>query len=147
MSEPLWKKRLDVDELNRMCVPTIHSPLGIRFTEITPNSLSAEMPVDERTKQPFGVLHGGASVVLAESLGSMATYLVLEGEDHAAFGIEINANHVKAARRGVVTGTARNVHLGRSLHVWQIEVRDSVGDLICTSRLTVLVKEPRVRPT
>ena len=132
-----------------MCVPTIHSPLGIRFTELTPDSLSAEIATSMmRTKQPFGVLHGGASVVLAESLGSMATYLVLEGEDRSAIGIEINANHVKAARqRGVVTKTARNIHLGRSLHVWQIEIRDSSGDLVCTSRLTVLVKEPRVRPT
>jgi len=147
MSDSIWKKPVEVEELNRLCVPTIHAALGIRFTSFGPNWLSAEMPVDERTKQPFGVLHGGASVVLAESLGSMASYLVLEESDRGALGIEVNANHVKAARSGLVTGTARPVHLGRSLHVWSIEVRDAGGDLLCTSRLTVLVREQKARPT
>ncbi len=147
MSETIWKKPVDLETLNRLCVPTIHSALGIQFSAFGEDFLSAEMPVDERTKQPFGVLHGGASVVLAESLGSMASYLALEGEDRAAFGIEINANHVKTARNGRVTGTARPIHLGQSVHVWQIEVRDSQGDVVCTSRLTVLVREPKARPT
>jgi 1,4-dihydroxy-2-naphthoyl-CoA hydrolase len=147
MSEPIWKKEVNLDRLNQLCTPTIHGALGIRFSAVGSDWLSGEMPVDERTRQPFGVLHGGASVVLAESLGSMASYLVLEGEDRAAYGIEVNANHVKAARKGIVTGTAKPVHLGQNLHVWQIEVRDSSDDLICSSRLTVLVRESKVRPT
>jgi len=146
MSETLWKKTVDVGELNRICERTIHAALGIRFTEVGANWISAEMPVDERTKQPFGVLHGGASVVLAESLGSMGTYLALEGADRAAYGIEINASHLKAARNGFVTGTARAVRIGNSLHVWQIEVRDGTGDLVCLVRLTVSIREPKVRP-
>ena len=146
MSDSLWKKPDDVHELNHICERTIHAALGIRFTELGPDSISAEMPVDERTKQPFGVLHGGASVVLAESLGSMASYLALEGADRAAYGIEVNASHLKAARNGTVTGTARAVRIGRGLHVWQIEVRDGTGDLVCLVRLTVTIRETKARP-
>jgi 1,4-dihydroxy-2-naphthoyl-CoA hydrolase len=146
MSDGIWKKHVELDKLNDLCIPTIHTALGIRFTEVGPDFISGEMPVDERTKQPFGVLHGGASVVLAESLGSMASYLAIEGEDRTAFGIEVNANHLKAARNGVVTGRAQAVHIGQNVHVWQIEIRDSAGDLVCTSRLTVLVRASRVRP-
>lgn len=128
-----------------MCEGTIHAPLGIRFTAVGPDWISAEMPVDERTKQPFGVLHGGASVVLAESLGSMASHLALEGDDRAAYGIEISASHLKAVRNGAVTGTAKPVRVGNSLHVWQIEIRDGTGDLACLVRLTVTIREPRAR--
>jgi uncharacterized protein (TIGR00369 family) len=146
MSDTLWKKADDIAELNRICERTIHAALGIRFTEFRGDSISAEMPVDERTRQPFGVLHGGASVVLAESLGSMASYLALEGNDRAAYGIEVNASHLKAARNGTVTGTARAIRIGKSLHVWQIEVRDGTGDLVCLARLTVTIREPKARP-
>jgi 1,4-dihydroxy-2-naphthoyl-CoA hydrolase len=139
MGEPIWRKRLSVEELNKICEGCIHSSLGIQFTEVGDDFLSGSMPVDERTKQPFGVLHGGASVVLAESLGSMASYLV-GAEGQQGFGIEVNANHVKAARYGTVFGTARPEHLGGTLHVWRIEIRDEAGALTCTSRLTVLLR-------
>lgn len=147
MSERLWKKDLSVDQLNAFCAGTIHDSLGIRYTEIGGDFIAGEMPVDARTRQPFGLLHGGASVVLAESLGSIASYLAYAGDDHAAYGIEVNANHVKAARDGKVTGRATAIHLGQSLHVWEIRISDGGGALTCVARLTVMVRERKARPT
>lgn len=138
---PIWSQPLSVAELNAMATETIHASLGIAFTEIGEDYLRATMPVDARTKQPFGLLHGGASVVLAESLGSMASWLVA-GADRAAVGIEVNANHVKAARHGHVTGTVRAVHLIRTLHVWEIRVTNEQDQLVSIVRLTVLISSP-----
>jgi len=123
----------------------MHDAIGLVFTEVGANFLVAELPVDSRTKQPYGILHGGASAVLAESLGSVASNLVLP-DGWEALGIELNANHLKAVREGKVTGRVEAVHLGRTLHVWEIRIHDTAGALTCVSRLTVLVRE-RKAPT
>jgi 1,4-dihydroxy-2-naphthoyl-CoA hydrolase len=141
----LWKRTSSVAELNQRCEGTIHDSLGIQFTALTEDSISASMPVDARTVQPIGLLHGGASVVLAESLGSMASILAVE-EGALAVGVEVNANHVRSARNGVVTGTARPIHIGQTIHVWSIEIRDSMDQLVCVSRLTTSIRGPKVRP-
>ncbi|EEQ04314.1 Thioesterase superfamily protein [Yersinia rohdei ATCC 43380] len=112
--------------------------LGIEFTRLSDDELEATMPVDNRTKQPFGLLHGGASVVLAESLGSMAGYLCTQ-EGQQVVGLEINANHLKAVRAGSVRGCCRAIHAGRSHQVWQIDIFDEQNQLCCTSRLTTAV--------
>ncbi|NQD36189.1 hotdog fold thioesterase [Permianibacter sp. IMCC34836] len=112
--------------------------LGIEFVALTDNSLSARMPVDQRTRQPFGLLHGGANVVLAETLGSVAGNLVVP-DDKMVVGVEINANHLRAVRDGFVTGTTTPVHLGRSTQVWDIRIEDADGKLSCVSRLTLAV--------
>jgi len=117
--------------------------LGIVFTEINEDSLVATMPVDERTVQPFGILHGGASVSLAESLGSVAALLSIDSTKFNPVGIEINANHIRSARTGLVTGTATAVHIGRSTHVWAINIVDEAGKLICTSRITMAIIEKK----
>jgi 1,4-dihydroxy-2-naphthoyl-CoA hydrolase len=140
----LWKRTSSVAELNERCEGTIHDSLGIQFTALTEDSISASMPVDARTVQPIGLLHGGASVVLAESLGSMASILAVE-EGTLAVGIEVNANHVRSARNGVVTGTARPIHIGQTIHVWGIEIRDSTDQLVCVSRLTTSIRAPKAR--
>jgi 1,4-dihydroxy-2-naphthoyl-CoA hydrolase len=118
---------------------TMGAFLGIEWCGLGPDYLQARMPVDERTKQPYGLLHGGASCVLAETIGSVASALVT---DHRAFycvGLEINANHIRSAREGFVTGTARPLHLGATTHVWDIKILDAQDKLICVSRLTVAI--------
>jgi uncharacterized protein (TIGR00369 family) len=112
--------------------------LGIVFTEIGPDYLRGTMPVDERTRQPYGLLHGGASVLLAETLGSSAGGLCTPA-DRICVGVEINANHVRAVREGLVTGTARPLHLGSRIQVWEIRIEDEKGRLACISRLTLAV--------
>jgi 1,4-dihydroxy-2-naphthoyl-CoA hydrolase len=120
------------------------SHLGIEFTELGPNFIIAKMPVDARTHQPFGLLHGGASVALAETLGSVAAQLTL-AENQYAVGLEINANHIKGVRNGWVFGKAVPVHIGRSTQVWEIRITEEEGKLVCLSRITmsVLTKSPR----
>jgi uncharacterized protein (TIGR00369 family) len=117
---------------------TAMAPLGIVFTEVGPDYLRATMPVDARTRQPYGLLHGGASVLLAETLGSSAGMLCVD-EDSIVVGIEINANHLRGVRDGLVTGTTRPLHLGRSTQVWEIRIEDDAGRLVCVSRLTLAV--------
>lgn len=135
----IWKTPSTVQQLNGMHVGTMTEYLGIEFTEIGADFLRATMPVNERTRQPYGVLHGGASVVLAETLGSTGATMCLDVEQFQCVGQEINANHVRAARTGLVTGTARAVHLGGRSHVWTIDIVNADGKLVCTSRLTVAV--------
>jgi len=115
--------------------------LGIEFTEIGPDFLRARMPVDARTRQPFGILHGGASVALAETLGSFAAALVVDRSKQRVVGQEINANHVRAVSDGFVIGTARPVHLGRRSHVWEIRINDEQERLVCISRITMYVMD------
>ena len=117
---------------------TAMEPLGIRFTELGPDYLRGTMPVDKRTHQPYGLLHGGASVLLAETLGSSAGGLCAP-EGKGVVGIEINANHLRGVREGVVTGTARPLHVGRQTQVWEIKVEDERGKLVCVSRITLAV--------
>jgi len=131
-------RQVALQELQKFNEATMGGTLGIVFTDLGLGHLSASMPVDSRTLQPFGLLHGGASVALAETLGSVAAFLTLE-PGYAAVGLEINANHIKGVRSGLVVGTARPVHTGRTTQVWQIEIVDAEGDLVCTSRITMSI--------
>lgn len=125
-------------ELDALSADTAIARLGIAFTEVGDDYLCATMPVDARTVQPYGLLHGGASVLLAETLGSSAGNLCV-AEGQRVVGIEINANHLRAVTGGLVTGTARPLHLGRSTQVWEIRIEDESGRLACVSRLTLAV--------
>lgn len=143
---PPWKRRPSLDQLNALTPGTLGEALGIQLTALDDEALRGTMPVDPRTRQPFGLLHGGASVALAETLGSLAAWLCLDDpEREHAVGLEINANHVRALREGVVTGSARPEHLGRSTQVWSIRIEDEAGRLVCVSRLTmaVVARTPR----
>lgn len=142
----LWKTQPDIDQLNARQKGTIGEVLDIRFEGFTDDSLSASMVVDQRTHQPFGLLHGGASVVLAESVGSMASYLCIDTTRFYCVGLEINANHLRGVRSGRVTATARPVHIGRSTHVWDIRLSTEDGKLNCISRLTIAVIAPGDNP-
>lgn len=133
-----FRAPVDLDALNAAARDTLIAHLGIVFTEAGPDWLRATMPVDARTLQPYGLLHGGASVVLAETLGSSAGNLCV-GPDRICVGLEINANHLRAARAGVVTGTARPLHVGRATQVWEIRIEDAAGKPVCVSRLTLAV--------
>ncbi|MFC0676464.1 hotdog fold thioesterase [Lysobacter korlensis] len=135
---PLFKNPPSLDALNALSNETAMQPLGIVFTEIGPDFLRGTMPVDARTRQPYGLLHGGASVLLAETLGSTAGNLCT-GEGRRCVGIEINANHLRAVRDGHVTGTARALHVGGRTQVWEIRIEDPRGRLVCVSRLTLAV--------
>jgi uncharacterized protein (TIGR00369 family) len=133
-----FRRPPDLDALNALSPGTAIAHLGIVFTDAGPDHITATMPVDTRTRQPYGLLHGGASVLLAETLGSSAGNLCVP-DDRICVGIEINANHLRAARDGVVTGTARPLHVGRSTQVWDIRIEDAAGRLVCSSRLTLAV--------
>jgi 1,4-dihydroxy-2-naphthoyl-CoA hydrolase len=117
--------------------------LGIEWIEIGDNFLKAKMPVDDRTKQPYGLLHGGASCVLAETIGSIASAMVIDQNRFQCVGLEINANHVHSAIEGFVTGVAMPLHLGKSTHVWDIRIYNENGKMVCVSRLTVAIIEKR----
>ena len=134
----LFRTGTTIDELNALSKNTAMEPLGIRFTEIGPDFLRGTMPVDARTRQPYGLLHGGASVLLAETLGSSAGGLCTP-QGKGVVGIEINANHLRGVREGLVTGTARPLHVGGSTQVWEIRIEDEAGRLVCVSRLTLAV--------
>jgi uncharacterized protein (TIGR00369 family) len=134
----IWKKDVSVEELTRSHAKTAVDRLGIEFLEVGDDFIRARVPVDERTVQPFRILHGGVSVVLAETLGSCgAHYSAPEG--HRAVGLDINANHIRSASSGWVTGTARAVHIGRTTQVWQIDMTNDAGQLTCVSRITMAV--------
>lgn len=134
----IWQREVTLEQLNLHSKGTMVEHLGIRFIALNDNSIEAIMPVDNRTRQPFGLLHGGASVTLAETLGSMAGYLCTQGEQQVV-GLEINANHVRSAREGEVRGVCRATHIGRTHQVWQIEIYGPDSRLCCTSRLTTAV--------
>jgi 1,4-dihydroxy-2-naphthoyl-CoA hydrolase len=139
----LWFREYTLEELNQIMVDTLISHVGIEFIEIGDDFLRARMPVDQRTRQPMGILHGGASVVLAETLGSAASNLAINRDEYYAVGLEINANHVRSVASGYVIGTARPLHLGKSTQVWEMQIRGEDGNLVCVSRMTnvVLKKE------
>ena len=141
----IWKQSTDLGRINAWNHNTLVEHLGMRVTEIGADYVRGTMPVDARTRQPFGLLHGGASVALAESLGSLAGNLCLDLATEMAIGLDINANHVRAATAGVVTGTARSLHLGRTTQVWEIRIEDERARLVCISRLTLAVV-PRPSP-
>lgn len=138
----IWKKPIDLERLNATSVNTLIEHLGIVYTGFDDNSISAMMPVTSLTHQPLGMLHGGASVVLAETLGSVAANFCVSN-DFYCVGLEVNANHIRAIRNGNVIGTATPIHLGATTQVWQTSIVDHRDRLICTSRLTVAVLKQR----
>jgi 1,4-dihydroxy-2-naphthoyl-CoA hydrolase len=135
----IWKQPIDLARINGWSRGTMMETLDIRFTEAGDDWIRGTMPVDHRTQQPFGLLHGGASVVLAETLGSSAALLTLDVEKEIAVGLDINANHIRGVRSGLVTGTAKAIHLGRTTQVWEIRIEEEAGKLVCLSRLTMAV--------
>lgn len=140
----IWFKQFTIDELNKISAETMVGHLGIVFTESGDDYLKARMPVDQRTIQPAGLLHGGASVALAETLGSVGAYLTVDPAKYDCVGMEINANHLRPVRSGFVTGMGRPVHLGRKTQVWQIDITDDRQRLIAVSRITLSVV-PRLK--
>jgi len=135
----IWKIKPEVDKVNQMSQNTMLSAIGIEFTELGDDFIKATMPVDHRTRQPMGLLHGGASAALAESLGSFASHLVVDSTKFNCVGLEINANHIRPKTEGFVSGTAKPIHLGSKTHIWEIKIKDERGKLICISRLTIAV--------
>jgi len=135
----IWKHEPTLEQLNRRGKGSMVEHLGITFTALGQDYLSASMPVDHRTKQPAGLLHGGASVVLAETVGSVAGSLCVDLHRHFCVGLEVNANHLRAIRAGLVVGTAKPLHLGQRTQVWQIDIVDEDGWQITSSRLTLAI--------
>ena len=135
----MFRRKPDIEQLNAHARGTLIEALGIEFTEAGPDFLRGRMPVDQRSKQPYGLLHGGASVALAETLGSAAGNCCLDGDRSVAVGLEISANHLRPVTQGWVIGTARPIHIGRSTQVWDIRIEDDAGHQTCVSRLTLAV--------
>ena len=130
-----------IDKIHNRSSSTMVENLGIKITDIGENFVSGKMPVDERTKQPFGLLHGGASVALAETLGSVGAGMNIDRASQSVVGIEINANHLKAVKRGWVFGKANAIRIGRKIQVWEIDIKDENDNFVCKSRLTLAVIE------
>ena len=134
-----WFKDFTVEELNGRPKNHIGALLGIEFTKIGDDFIEGTMPVDERTHQPAGILHGGASVVLAETLGSIASYMLIDPEKYVAVGLEVNANHLRPLKSGLVKGMCTPIHIGAKTHIWDIKLFNDRGKMSCISRLTVAV--------
>lgn len=135
----IWKIKCDIDWLNQRAKNTMSDYLQIEFTELGPDYIFARMPVNERTKQPLGIMHGGASVVLAESVGSSGANLCVDANEYYCVGLDINTNHIRAARTGFVFACAKPLHLGRRTQVWSIEIKNEADQLVSISRLTMAV--------
>jgi len=136
---PIFKPEITLDALNKLSANTMVDHLGIIYTMLGEDYLEAKMPVDHRTHQPLGLLHGGASVTLAETLGSVAAMCCLDTSLQYPVGLEINANHVKSVREGMVTGKAKPVHIGKKTHVWEIRITTEKNELVCISRITLAI--------
>jgi len=139
MSSSIWYQNPNIEQINTLNKGTLGENLGIEFVEVGNDFLAATMPVDERTKQPFGLLHGGASVALAETLGSVASLLVVDRETFIAVGIEINANHIKAVLSGKVKGICQPLNVSGRNHVWDIKIYNAANELTCISRFTCTI--------
>ena len=137
----IFKSGVTVESLNAFSKGTLSESLGIEFRHIGEDYLEAIMPVDHRTHQPFGLLHGGASVALAETLGSVAAMLVVDESKYQCVGLEINANHLRGVRTGIVIGTTRPVHIGKRTQVWEIRITNEQNEPVCVSRITMAVIE------
>jgi 1,4-dihydroxy-2-naphthoyl-CoA hydrolase len=136
----IWfDKELSIEKLKPLGPNTMAAHIGIEWVEVGENFMKAKMPVDQRTNQPYGLLHGGASCVLAETLGSVASAMVIDHSKFYCVGLEINANHIRGVREGYVTGVASPLHLGNTTHVWDIKIYDEKEKLVCVSRLTVAI--------
>ena len=140
----IWfNKNLKLEDLQNLQSNTMSTLLEMEWTEVGPDYLRLRMPVNHKTKQPYGLLHGGASCALAETIGSIGSFLVVDSEKKLCVGLEINANHIRSARDGFVTATAKPLHLGNTTHVWDIRIEDDNNNLICISRLTVAIIEKK----
>lgn len=135
----IWFRPYHIDELHSLGENTMGAHLGMEFVEIGEDFLKAKMPVNSRTKQPAGLLHGGASVALAETLGSVAAWMCLDNEKFYPVGLEINANHIRSVTKDFVYGTATVLHLGKTTQVWDIKIRNELEKLVCVSRITMAV--------
>ena len=136
----IWfKKSIKLADLTPFDEGTMAEHLGMQWMEIGDNFIKIKMPVDQRTKQQYGLLHGGASCALAETVGSMSSYLVIDSSKFSCVGVDINANHIRSARQGYVTGISTPLHLGANTHVWDVKIYDEMQKLICISRLTVAI--------
>ena len=130
------KKKIPLEQINETSKGTLMEVLGIEYLIVEPGYIKAKMPVDERTRQPYGILHGGASVALAETIGSIGSAVIMAGKNADVRGAGISANHVKAVKSGWVFGEARTIHVGKNTHIWDIQIKDEEGDLVSTARLT-----------
>ncbi|MEO6671704.1 MAG: hotdog fold thioesterase [Ferruginibacter sp.] len=140
MKTAIWfNKDLKLDDIKSITPNTMGEYLGMKWVDLGPDYLKISMPVDDRTKQPYGLLHGGASCALAETAGSVASHFVTDPTKNICVGLEINANHLRSAKEGFVTATASPLHIGATTHVWDIRIHDDHGRLICVSRLTVAI--------
>lgn len=139
----LFKKDITIEQINQLRRNTLAEHLDIEFTHIGENTLEARMPVDHRTHQPYGLLHGGASVALAETLGSVAAACSVDQSQQLCVGLEINANHIKSVRDGYVTGVAAPLHVGKKTHVWEIRISNAADELVCISRITVAILDKK----
>lgn len=137
----IWNNPPDIAAINRMLDQTLSGALGMRITGAGDAHLEGEMPVDARTIQPFGVLHGGATAALAETLGSFASHLVVDSERQFAVGIDLNITHLRAVRKGIVTGRAEPLRIGSTVHVWRVTITDSEGRHVSEARLTTLIRD------
>jgi 1,4-dihydroxy-2-naphthoyl-CoA hydrolase len=138
-----FRSGITLEILNKLSANTLAGHLGIEVTEIGEDSITAKMPVDHRTHQPLGLLHGGASVALAETLGSVGAMCCLDFDKQYCVGLEINANHIKSAKSGFVFGTAKPIHVGKRTHVWEIKITNENKELVCISRITMAVIDKR----
>jgi len=136
----IWNASISLDQANESAIGTLVEHLGIEFTEIGEDYMKATMPVDNRHRQPMGILNGGASVALAESLGSLAAQLAADPGNYCV-GLDINANHLKSVKEGLLTAIAKPIHMGRSTQVWSINIYNSDGEIVCVSRLTMAVRK------
>lgn len=137
MKQPIWFTEPDIKQLNGLLTNTVCEIVGVQFTEFGPDFIRGTMPVDHRTVQSFGAVHGGANVILAETLGSFGANLAVDSTQYYCVGLDVNANHLRAVSQGVVTGTAKLLHRGRTTQVWEIKIEDDKGQLSCISRLTM----------
>ena len=137
--ERIFPSHVQLEVLNGMCKGSMIEHVGIQFTEVGDDYIEATMPVDQRTKQPLGLLHGGASVTLAETLGSIGATLLIEMGKQSPVGLEINTNHLRSAKSGLVTGRAKPIHVGKSTHVWGIEIKNEKDEMVAISRVTMAI--------
>lgn len=135
----IWNRKYTLEELNEVFGRYMTKLLEIKAVEITDSALICTMPITDNVRQPFGILHGGASVVLAESVGSVASYLIIDQENYVGVGLDVNANHVRAGKEGLLTAVCTPLHIGRTTHVWDIKIKDDKNNLVCISRLTVAI--------
>ncbi|MGL1888508.1 MAG: hotdog fold thioesterase [Reichenbachiella sp.] len=140
----IFNKNSTLEAINNLTKNTLVEHIGIEFTEIGNDYLKATMPVDNRTQQPMGLLHGGASVVLAETLGSVGATMTIDSNKQFCVGLDINANHIKSARTGIVEGIAKPIHIGKKTHVWEIKIYNESSELICISRFTIAIIDKKI---